>query len=96
MIAPALDNPGFQKSVSDAMLKATLLRGREGTPMPSIEALGLKEKDADDLVDTSAHMSIRYVQNATWQAGDYVLRAKVRRATESSSYCIARRATRLD
>ena len=50
VIAPALDNPGFQKSISDAMLKATLLRGREGTPMPSIEALGLKEKDADDLV----------------------------------------------
>ena len=50
VIAPALDNPGFQKSVSDAMLKASLLRGREGTPMPSIKALGLKEKDADDLV----------------------------------------------
>jgi cytochrome c oxidase cbb3-type subunit 3 len=48
--APALDNPGFQASVSDAMLKATLLRGREGTPMPSIEALGLEERDADDLV----------------------------------------------
>jgi cytochrome c oxidase cbb3-type subunit 3 len=32
------------------MLKATLLRGREGTPMPSIGALGLEERDADDLV----------------------------------------------
>ena len=49
-MAPALDNPGFQQSVSDAMLKASLLRGREGTPMPSIKALGLNEKDADDLV----------------------------------------------
>jgi cytochrome c oxidase cbb3-type subunit 3 len=48
--APALDNPGFQASVSDAMLKATLLRGREGTPMPSIAALGLEARDADDLV----------------------------------------------
>ncbi len=48
--APALDNPGFQESVSDAMLKASLLRGREGTPMPSIKVFGLKEKDADDLV----------------------------------------------
>ena len=48
--APALDNPGFQASVSDAMLKATLLRGREGTPMPSIGTLGLEERDADDLV----------------------------------------------
>ncbi len=48
--APALDNPGFQKSVSDAMLKASLLRGREGTSMPSIKALGLNDRDADDLV----------------------------------------------
>ena len=48
--APALDNPGFQKSVSDAMLKASLLRGRDGTPMPSIKALGLNDADADDLV----------------------------------------------
>ncbi|HHJ16992.1 MAG TPA: c-type cytochrome [Gammaproteobacteria bacterium] len=48
--APALNNPGFQKSVSDGMLKATLLRGREGTPMPSIKSLGLHEQDADDLV----------------------------------------------
>lgn len=50
VMAPALDNPGFQASVSDAMLKASLLRGREGTPMPSIKTFGLKEKDADDLV----------------------------------------------
>ncbi|TCK16826.1 cytochrome c oxidase cbb3-type subunit 3 [Thiogranum longum] len=50
IMAPALNNPGFQQSVSDAMLKATLLRGRHGTPMPSITELGLKEGDADDLV----------------------------------------------
>ncbi|HFD81215.1 MAG TPA: c-type cytochrome [Gammaproteobacteria bacterium] len=48
--APALGNPGFQESVSDAMLKATLLRGRKGTPMPPIASLGLEPKDADDLV----------------------------------------------
>ncbi len=50
IMAPALNNPGFQKSVSDAMLKATLLRGRHGTPMPSITELGLKAQDAEDLV----------------------------------------------
>lgn len=50
IMAPALNNSGFQASVSDAMLKATLLRGRHGTPMPSITELGLKEGDADDLV----------------------------------------------
>jgi cytochrome c oxidase cbb3-type subunit 3 len=50
VMAPALNNPGFQASVGDAMLKATLLRGRHGTPMPSIGELGLEEQDADDLV----------------------------------------------
>jgi cytochrome c oxidase cbb3-type subunit 3 len=50
IMAPALNNPGFQQSVNDAMLRATLLRGRHGTPMPSITELGLKESDADDLV----------------------------------------------
>jgi cbb3-type cytochrome c oxidase subunit III len=50
VMAPALDNRGFQAAVSDAMLKATLLRGRRGTPMPSISSLGLAESDADDLV----------------------------------------------
>jgi len=50
IMAPALNNPGFQQSVSDGMLKATLLRGRRGTPMPAITALGLTEDDASDLV----------------------------------------------
>lgn len=50
VMAPALNNPGFQEAVSDAMLKATLLRGRHGTPMPSITSLGLTPDDADDLV----------------------------------------------
>jgi len=50
VMAPALNNSGFQQSISDAMLRATLLRGRHGTPMPSIAELGLKESDADDLV----------------------------------------------
>jgi cytochrome c oxidase cbb3-type subunit 3 len=50
IMAPALSNPGFQDAASDDMLKATLLRGRRGTPMPSIKDLGLHESDADDLV----------------------------------------------
>ncbi|MCO6412914.1 MAG: c-type cytochrome [Thiogranum sp.] len=58
IMAPALDNPGFQRSVSDAMLKATLLRGRDGTPMPSIKAMGLNEKDADDLVAFLRHLEV--------------------------------------
>ncbi|HHJ13427.1 MAG TPA: c-type cytochrome [Gammaproteobacteria bacterium] len=50
VMAPALNNPGFRQAVSDGMLKATLMRGRKGTPMPSLADLGLTEKDADDLV----------------------------------------------
>jgi len=50
VMAPALNNAGFQDAASDGMLKATLLRGRHGTPMPSIRELGLNESDADDLV----------------------------------------------
>jgi len=50
IMAPSLRNAGFQAAASDAMLKATLVRGRQGTPMPTLKALGLKESDADDLV----------------------------------------------
>jgi cytochrome c oxidase cbb3-type subunit 3 len=50
VMGPALGNPGFQASASDAMLKASLIRGREGTPMPSLRSLGLENSDADDLV----------------------------------------------
>ena len=50
VMAPALNNPAFQRAASDGMLKATLLAGRKGTPMPSIKDLGLNAHDADDLV----------------------------------------------
>ena len=49
-MAPALNNIGFQHSISDGMLKATLMRGRHQTPMPSITEIGLTEQDANDLV----------------------------------------------
>lgn len=50
IMAPALRNPGFLAAATDAMIKATLMKGREGTPMVSYLKLGLKEKDIDDLV----------------------------------------------
>ena len=50
VMAPSLNNAGFLAAASDAMLKATLLRGRHGTPMPSIKSLGLSDTDADDLI----------------------------------------------
>ncbi len=50
VLAPALNNPGFLAAASDAMIKSTLMRGRQGTPMPSFLKQGLKEQDIDDLV----------------------------------------------
>lgn len=50
IMAPALHNPGFLAAASDAMIKATLMRGREGTPMISFLKQGLKEKDINDIV----------------------------------------------
>lgn len=50
IIAPALNNSGFLASVSDRMIKQTLIKGRAGTPMVSFIKQGLKEKDINDLV----------------------------------------------
>lgn len=50
IMAPALHNPGFLAAASDAMIKATLMNGREGTPMVSFLKHGLTEKDIDDIV----------------------------------------------
>ncbi|MFO7604246.1 MAG: c-type cytochrome [Gammaproteobacteria bacterium] len=50
IIAPALNNSGFLASASDAMIKSTLIHGRQGTPMTSFIQQGLSEQDIDDLV----------------------------------------------
>jgi len=50
IIAPALNDPGFLAAASDQMIKATLLHGREGTPMVSFLQQGLSERDIDDVV----------------------------------------------
>lgn len=50
IIAPALNNPGFLASATDAMIKNTLIYGREGTPMTSALVTGLSEQDVNDLV----------------------------------------------
>jgi mono/diheme cytochrome c family protein len=34
-VGPALANPGFQRAATPAFVTATVLRGREGTPMPA-------------------------------------------------------------
>ena len=50
ILAPALNNPGFLRAADDAMIKATLVRGREGTPMRSFRKAGLSERQIDDIV----------------------------------------------
>jgi len=50
IMPPALNNPGFLAAADDAMLKRTLMEGREGTPMISFLKVGLKEQDIDDIV----------------------------------------------
>lgn len=50
VLAPALNNPGFLAAANDAMIKTTLMRGRQGTPMQSFLKQGLKERDINDLV----------------------------------------------
>jgi cytochrome c oxidase cbb3-type subunit 3 len=50
IIPPALNNPGFLKAASDQFIKATLMNGREGTPMVSFLKQGLTEQDINDLV----------------------------------------------
>lgn len=50
ILAPALNNRGFLASASDAMIKTTLMRGRDGTPMRSFLQQGLRERDINDIV----------------------------------------------
>jgi len=50
IMAPALHNPGFLASATDSMIKSTLMKGRNDTPMTSFIKLGLKEDDINDIV----------------------------------------------
>lgn len=50
IIAPSLHNSGFLAAASDAMIKHTLLTGREGTPMVAFGKNGLKDSEINDIV----------------------------------------------
>ena len=50
IIAPALNNPGFLAAASDQMIRHTIIHGRAGTPMPSMQSTGLSEADVNDVV----------------------------------------------
>jgi cytochrome c oxidase cbb3-type subunit 3 len=49
IMAPALRNAGFLAAATDGMIKATLIKGREGTPMVSFAKQGLSEVDINDI-----------------------------------------------
>ncbi len=65
IIAPALRNSGFLRAASDQMIQATLMRGREGTPMGSFLDQGLSEPQINDIVS-----HIRSFETATHDADD--------------------------
>jgi cytochrome c oxidase cbb3-type subunit 3 len=71
--APALNNAGFLASATDAMIKDTLMLGREGTPMTSALVTGLSEKDVNDLVAYIRAFENGYKQQADKQAEDAVI-----------------------
>lgn len=50
IMPPALHNPGFLASAKDAMVKTTLSKGREGTPMVAFGQRGLSDKDLNNIV----------------------------------------------
>lgn len=50
ILAPALNNPGFHAAATPALIKATLVYGREDTPMGSFLKQGLSESEIDDVV----------------------------------------------
>ena len=50
IIAPALNNAGFLAAASDQMIRNTIIRGREGTPMTPMLVKGLSVTDVDDVV----------------------------------------------
>lgn len=66
IIAPALNNPGFLAAATDQMIKTTLMNGRDGTPMVSFLAQGLKERDIDDIVSYVRS----FAQGPGWQPGN--------------------------
>jgi len=50
IMPPSLQNPGYLASAKDEMIKATLVKGRDGTPMLSAGKLGLKDTEINDIV----------------------------------------------
>ncbi len=73
IIAPALNNSGFLAAASDAMIKTTLMRGREGTPMVSFLQQGLSEQDIDDIVAYVRSFEQQHTQQQTAETPEPIL-----------------------
>lgn len=50
IMAPGLNNIGYLAAASDQVIKATLMHGRDGTPMRSFRRFRVSEQDIDDIV----------------------------------------------
>jgi cytochrome c oxidase cbb3-type subunit III len=79
--APALHNPGFLAAATDQMIKTTLMKGREGTPMGSFLEQGLSERDIDDVV-----AFVRSLENEPMPDSSLILEAEDAVLVMESSY----------
>lgn len=84
IVAPALNNPGFLASATDSMIKATLMKGRAGTPMDSFRKKGLSEKDIDDIT-----RFVRSLEQTPRPRGSETLEAEKAVLTMDSPYDLA-------
>lgn len=84
ILAPGLNNPGFLAAASDSIIKTTLVRGREGTPMRSFLKQGLSESDIDDIV-----AYVRSFQSQTPPAAATVLKTEDPDIIRVSPYGVA-------
>ena len=84
IMPPALRNPGYLASVSDAQIKATLISGRAGTPMVSFIKRGLHERDINDLVAFVRSLALQSIAKE-----EKVLDAEEPIFTVESSYDLA-------
>lgn len=57
-LAPALENPAFQKAASDAFLARTIVNGRADTAMPAFQGEG-----ADGLTDDEVRALVGYIRS---------------------------------
>jgi cytochrome c oxidase cbb3-type subunit 3 len=106
IMPPALHNPGYLSAASDAMIKATLINGREGTPMVAFMKHGLSEQNINDVVAFVRSLQTRPLpkEQKVLETGDAVLTVdspydlkttveNVKRAATSNNFVFIREQT---